>query len=122
MKTKCFLVFSSFFILTVLLVSCKNNEVVNSEGVYPPQVFYEILVDIHLAEASQRLALLPNLSSDGLQKLLADILLKHKTDTTEFNRSFKWYSAHPEEFSKVYENVITEFSKMKAQAAAGELK
>lgn len=122
MKTKHILVFSSFFILAALLLSCKNDKVVNSEGVYPPQVFSEILVDIHLAEASQRLALLPNLSGDELQKLHADILLKHKTDTTEFNRSFKWYSAHPEEFSKVYETVITEFSKMKAQATAGELK
>lgn len=110
------------FVAFASIFSCKNEKVVNSDGVYPPRVFAEILVDIQIAEAVQRLNLLPNLSNEELQMLHGDLLLKHKTDTTEFSRSFKWYSAHPEEFSQVYELVITDLSKMKAKASAGEMK
>lgn len=77
----------------------------------------QLLVDYHLAETQSQL----NASFDDSKKLKQSyykfIFEKHKTNFSELKKSFDYYSAHPEIFSAIYDEVITELSKKQAEAS-----
>lgn len=49
------------------------------------------------------------------QKEYLFVLKKHQVDTAQFRQAVNWYQAHPEQFSKVMEKVITRLQKMQVK-------
>lgn len=82
------------------------------------QKMVEIFTDLHIAESILKL----NLGTDSLRQmpvsLERQILENHGTDTLEFNRSFNWYSGHPEELGRIYDEVIIELSRRRASSTS----
>jgi hypothetical protein len=80
--------------------------------------FVNVMVDVHLAEASvQHL----RLSADSAKLVLADhyatIMDKHNIEHQQFTTSFEYYRQHPDELSKIYEKVIERLSALEVEWA-----
>lgn len=64
-----------------------------------------ILTDLQLAESASRLQLLPEDYLKNPDKWYIEVMNAHKTDTTIFSKSLNYYSAHPTQLSKIYQEV-----------------
>ncbi len=58
----------------------------------------------------------PNFPSDK-EKLFLQIYAKNKLSKKQFEESFAYYTAHPEMFKKIYEDVLTGLSRKQAEIA-----
>ena len=68
----------------------------------------KILYNIHLIEA--KISLL-NMSSKDSSKLVFDawekqIFAQYKVDTAVYKQSYRYYAAHPQQFDRIYKEVI----------------
>ncbi len=77
----------------------------------------QLLVDYHLAESQTQLRSTVEDSKTLQHSYYKFIFTKYKTNFTQFKKSFDFYSSHPEIFSKIYDEVITELSKKQAEAS-----
>lgn len=75
-----------------------------------------LLVDIQLMEAGNRSKF--GFSELPKEKWKADyqfICKKHGTDTAEFRKAMQWYEKHPDQLSKMMDNVLSELQKMEVR-------
>jgi len=103
--------FTIFVLIFSALVSCGESELKVPDEVIPRDSMIMLMADIHLAEAR---LLLGGGGGEMKNKYLQNVLYKHGTDTARFNRSFNFYSAHPDYFTKMYDEVIVEISRRQA--------
>jgi hypothetical protein len=104
--------FTIFVLIFSALVSCGESELKIPEGIIPRDSMIMLMSDIHLAEAR---LLIGGGGVDMKNKYLQNVLYRHGTDTARFNRSFNFYSDHPEYFTKMYDEVIVEISRRQAE-------
>lgn len=101
------LFFSSLFFLW----SCKEKR---NEGVISEKEMISLLIDIHLADG--HVYNNANTPHDSVTKLAmnmyAAVFRKHQVDSTEFQKSFEFYSREPEKLNKMYDQVVGELTKM----------
>ena len=81
-----------------------------------------MLADMHLAEAAIQMR---NLSGNDSLHTEAFarykfVFSKYKVSRVRFEKSFRWYSAEPELFSKMYDSVIVRLSEGQAKAQNGQ--
>ncbi len=104
-------------LLTALLFSCKEPKEPIPANVLPMNKMVNILIDIHLIEA--------NLSTKNLAKDTGvlfynfyekDLYKKHNTNDSTYNRSFIYYSAHPQLMDQIYEKVVDSLSLLEGEA------
>ena len=110
---------SLLFLLPVfiLMVSCSSNKnKATPENLLSKENMVSVMMDIQLADATI------NLSNYGQgnypndkQKLLTAIYAQHKVTKKQFEESFSYYVEHPEEFQKIYDDVISGLSKKQAE-------
>ena len=104
-----------------VMASCSRPKVEVPASVISADSMVSILVDMHLAEAAIQMR---NLSGNdslhteafGRYKFVLD---KHKINRETFERSFRWYSAEPQIFSKLYDSVIVRLSEGQSKAQNG---
>jgi hypothetical protein len=109
----------TLIIACVFLFSCSEKKPLSiPPTILPKEKMVEVMVDIHLLEASI------NLSISYADKITPgnpnptpnfDILTKNKITKKQYDDSFDFYTQHPELLNEVYEQVLSDLSKMQAQ-------
>lgn len=97
--------------------SCSKKEEKIPAGIISKEKMVQLLVDYHLAEAQTQFHSTTDDAKTLKQSYYKFIFAKHKTDYNKLKKSFDFYSSHPEIFSKIYDDVITELSKKQAEAS-----
>ena len=104
-----------FYLLSVVLLftACENKtEKPVKEGIIPETKMVEIIVDLHLIDASINLKHFnKRKNSKKIISYYASVLKKHACTRLEFDESMNYYSQEPERLDKIYDRVIQELSK-----------
>lgn len=92
-----------FFSALVLLCACNDDK--DAKGVLARRDMISLLVDIHLVDG----ALSNQSNSDSLYRSTGHyvyVFKQHHTDSTQFRKSVLYYSKHPDDFMKMYDDII----------------
>jgi hypothetical protein len=112
------------FCITLLVASCNSILSSKPNGTLSESQMIDLLVDMHLAEASFKMA------SDSTSKLndttgvrqrFAQVFIKHDVKPDRFNKSLNYYIEHIEDLNKIYSEVIAKLTEMDAQLTAKPL-
>ena len=106
-------------ILFIALLGASCNSILNSRpsGTLSEKQMVDMLVDIHLTEATL------NVASDSLARLndttqlrirFAQVFIKHDISPDDFNYSLTYYLEHIEELDKIYKEVINRLTELEA--------
>lgn len=110
--------------LGLLLMQCNSSGPADL-GAEPANLVDEdkmadILAEVHLSEA--RIAKLAIASSDTsallFKRLHTQTLKKFDVDTASYSQSFVYYSAHPDQLAKIYEQVVDKLKAVEKEKAA----
>ncbi len=98
--------YSLLFFLAFIL-SC-NNEDSEPPNLISEKEMAKILVDIHVIEARVSKMALSSLDTSTLinERLKLSLFKEYKTDSLTFNRSYQFYSTHPDYLERIYEDVV----------------
>jgi hypothetical protein len=107
------------FMLFIALLAASCNSILNSSlsGTLSEKQMTDILVDIHLSEASL------SVLNDSIARLndttqlrirFARIFTKNNIDPDDFNTSLTYYLGHIEELNKIYVEVINRLTELEA--------
>lgn len=104
------------FAFFILISSCNNKKDEIPEHIIPLEKMAEILTDIHIAEAYSSFR---NLQGESMKQSMTAyykfIFDKHKISQFQFEESFDFYSNSPASFLKVYDGILSNFSKKEAE-------
>ncbi|MEO8887252.1 MAG: DUF4296 domain-containing protein [Mucilaginibacter sp.] len=93
-----------FFWALIFLYACSNTP----KGIIKPHEMTALMVDVHIADGSLYTIDVP--TGDSLYKYgfnrFALVFKKHHTDSTQFKKSLKYYTMHPDKMEPVYKDVI----------------
>jgi hypothetical protein len=103
-----------FSILIFVLSSCKSRPS-PPEGTIDTETMSKILVEIHVAETKvNRLGVINFDSTKAAYKYFeSQIMLKYKTDTAQYRKSYDFYAANPEYLIDIYDDVTKILEKEK---------
>ena len=108
-----------YFLLlfTILIVSCSGDKKVSiPDSVLPEDKMAEVMVDIHLLEATLNINTFSrDKVSKGTIEPTTDVLKKHSITKKQYDESFTFYTRNPQLLSEVYLMVLNELSKMQAR-------
>lgn len=100
----------------LLLVSCSaDTEVAIPDNVLPRDKMVQVMIDVHLLEATM------NLNVFNLDRTVSDnspgfdVLKKNNITKKQFDESYDFYSQHPALLNEIYEIVLNELSRMQAE-------
>ncbi len=105
------------FYIAMLAASCNSILSSRPSGTLSEEQMTDLLVDIHLTEATLRIA------NDSIARLndttdmrtrFAEVFRKNDVDPDDFNISLKYYLEHIEVLDKIYTEVISRLSEMEA--------
>ena len=101
--------------------SSKQSEVIPPE-VLPREKMVQVLLDVHLLEASMNMGASPGvvISSPAEVQMSADVLKKHNISKAQYDQSMSYYSLRPTELSEIYQLVLNELSKMQAEVSSSK--
>jgi hypothetical protein len=104
------------FIVIYLSLSCGNKSYVKiPEGVVPPDTMTLILSDIHILQASSQLGYSQNASDTSLQMAYQSIWKKYHLTDSSYNQNMRFYCDHAKLLDSVYEKVLNNLNKQKAE-------
>jgi hypothetical protein len=97
----------TLLLLAVFFFSC------GEEAPIPPKKMAEVLTDVMLLEGGNQVQYnFATLPDKVWQRDYAFVCKQHSIDTTEFKSAMNFLENHPEEFTKVLEDVITRLQKL----------
>jgi len=99
-------------LFTIFLIACNNGDA-PPEGIISEEKMALMLADVHIIESRVSKMGLLSLDSSTIvsEKLKADLFKQNKTDSSTYNKSYKFYSTHPEYLERIYKEVIVELEK-----------
>ena len=110
-----------YLFICLLFMACSGSlEIKIPDNVLSKDKMTQVMMDIHLMEASI------NLSGGNPKKidlagsnvpLNIDVLKKNNITKKQFDDSFSFYTHNPELLSEIYQNVLNELSKMQAEVS-----
>ena len=109
----------SFVMFTLL--SCEQQEK-KPDYLWEKEKFIEVLTDFQTAESIGRLGI--NRTKDSLiynDSIYASVFRKHATTKAVFDSNFTYFSNKPQEFEKIFEEVITNLSTRSAALKGKEV-
>jgi hypothetical protein len=103
-------------IVTLLCIGCTLGCKNDVPSKYPNhKEMVNILVDLHMAEATLNAMIPNNISTDKKdQGCYKYILEKHHISKREFDSALAWYVSHPAVYQKVYDDVMAVLSEKEA--------
>ena len=105
--------------LSILLLACSSKQVESiPDSVLPEEKMAEVLVDIHLLEATMNLTPYTpgQIAAIGDTVVTTvDVFKKNNISKKQYDESFEFYTQHPELLSEIYQLVLNNFSKMQAE-------
>ena len=103
---------SLIFILVLFLSACGSDDSPPAD-IIPEEKMAVLIADVHVIEA--RLSKISLMSLDSatiiVERLKMDNFKKNKVDSAQYNRSYKFYSTHPDYLERIYKNVIKDLEK-----------
>lgn len=102
----------------LLFFSCSGSkkEVNIPATILSKQKMVEVMVDVHLLEASMSLnATSVDVNNPATPTADFDVLKKNNISKKQYDESFDFYSQHPELLNEVYEIVLNDLSKFQAE-------
>ena len=107
-NTSCLLFVACFLAST----GCSDkNEVTLPQGILPRDSMVQAMATMHIAESRIMQSENPNLSREIKSAVVQQELSKSGIDTAVFNRRFDWYALHPDLFSVMYDDILSEISR-----------
>ena len=109
--------------LFIIFFGCISSENKNKR---PPEILSEeviipILRDIHFAESAVQSNKLHKDSADHQLAIYYTRIFKiHDVSKEQFLNSFHYYNEHPDELSKIYEELLNEMSEIEAKMSKVE--
>lgn len=103
-------------ISVMALSACSRKEEPLPEGVLDRQHMVPVLVDVHLAQASVAILRTADTTAHAMGDYMDVIMKQHGLDTATYARSIRYYGAHPELLSELYDEVINELSRIQGEA------
>jgi hypothetical protein len=98
-------------ILGVIAASCGSSRMSVPENIVQKEELVPLLVDIHLTDAILSKDKRPHAEKyEKAMTLYPSVLLKHNIDRAVFDSTIKFYVKYPEEFAKIYDDVLRELS------------
>jgi hypothetical protein len=93
-----------FFLVLIFCAGCNSGEV--PKGVLDEETMTSVLTQIHIADGSMyNVMQVPDtLYKYGLNKYVM-VLKSFHTDTTQFKKSMKYYTQHPDILLKMYDKI-----------------
>lgn len=110
---------SIFTFTVVLLLSACSVPNEQSEtppaNLLPADTFCQILADFALAESAANMNIenVPNYRLDTVYAF--DPIRENKVRRSQYDSTLTYYSEHPDQFKKIYENVLVLLSEMQTQ-------
>jgi hypothetical protein len=71
----------------------------------------QVMATVHITEARIMQANNQQLKQEEKSRFVLQSLSNHQIDTALFNRSFSWYASHPDLFSEMYDDILSEISR-----------
>lgn len=108
------------YILTILLfvvaVSCEETIVPKPDNLIKEKQMIEMLVDIHLAEATyNKFRYDTIMSNNSSVNFYYSVLDKYQVPDTLFERSYVYYASVPKDFEKMYRKVMSILSEQEQE-------
>jgi hypothetical protein len=106
-----------FLAILLLLASCDEPVVeISPEGLLDKAVFTTVMVDVQLVEGMKVHKLGPmREKSPDMEAMYANIFAGHGIDQEEFEATYDYYKARPDEMELIYEQVLDSLSKLDVQ-------
>jgi hypothetical protein len=109
-------------IICMAMLSASCNSILNSKplGILSEEQMIDVLVDIHLTEATLKIAndsLARVSDTTELRNRFAQVFRKHDVEPDDFNASLNYYLEHIEQIDKIYTEVINRLTAMEAALA-----
>jgi hypothetical protein len=108
---------ASLFFVCLLLFSCYSEyEAPMPENMLTVDKMSKVMVDVNLLESALNMNLIAADSIDKNQSTpLLQTLKKHNITSQQYQQSFDYYTSNLDSLNKVYELVLIDLSKMKAE-------
>ena len=101
------------------LISCSHKSDSIPSKIIPKDKMADVLVDVHLAEAS---ADNHGLSAPQVNMMMAakydSLFKKHEITFAQFKSSYDYYLAHPDVLSEIYSEVVNKLTTMESKATS----
>jgi len=111
--------FLSLFIFCLLSASCGNgNKIKIPKDVISKDSMVEVITDVHLVQASQRLGVVIDSADTGQFTSFEYVWRKHHITENQYKKSLDFYTLNPSLLDSIYENVLNNLSKQKAELLA----
>uniref|UniRef100_UPI0032172DE5 DUF4296 domain-containing protein n=1 Tax=uncultured Draconibacterium sp. TaxID=1573823 RepID=UPI0032172DE5 len=105
-----------FLLLTLTIVSCKDEIVPKPENLIKENQMIDMLVDIHLAEATfNRFRYDSIMQNNSSANFYYSVLDKYQVPDSVFEKSFVYYASVPKNFEKMYRKVMNNLSQIEQQ-------
>jgi hypothetical protein len=105
-----------FLALLYILSSCHEGTSFSApSGVIPPDSMVQVLTDVHIFQATLQLGYFKSDSAQVAAKAFEDILSKHHLTQSEYSKCLEYYCYHPALFDDIYEKVLNNISRQKAE-------
>ncbi|MFH1320680.1 MAG: DUF4296 domain-containing protein [Bacteroidota bacterium] len=107
-----------FFLILIIFFACNsiNKKEIIPGDILPKERMIQVMVDIELIEATLVVKKIRVEKEKGkVIDYYNSALQSHNISKEEFDRSFEYYTMHPEIFEQIYEEVIIELSKRQAE-------
>jgi hypothetical protein len=103
----------SYIAFSILLfAACSGKQDVQPPvGVMSRDSMVQAMATMHIVESRIMQFDGRNLSREIKSAVIQEELSKSGIDTMSFNRSFDWYSLHPDLFSAMYDDILSEISR-----------
>lgn len=97
---------SLFFCALLFLTACGSKDKIPAD-ILPKDRMTAVLVQVHIIDGKMyNISQMPDsLYLHGTAFYLA-MFKKYHTDTVQFARSYKYYTAHPDKFDEIYDDVV----------------
>ena len=107
--------------MALLWASCSSIFSSKPVGTLSESQMVDLLVDIHLTEATLKMAndSISRLDdTTGIRQRFAQVFKKHDINPDKFNNSLNYYIEHIEDLNKIYSEVIVKLTEMDARLTA----
>lgn len=103
-------------VFSLVFTSCKEKIVESQPAdLFPRDSMVQVMKEITLVEAVYQKRMINTLNQrDSATTLFAEILAENNISQERFTRSYTWYKRTPQEAEKLFDDIITELSKLDA--------
>jgi Domain of unknown function (DUF4296) len=110
---------SFLFVFCLFAASCgRGNKMEIPKDVMSRDTMVDVLTDVHLIKAAQQMGMILDPSDTSKTASFEYVWKKHHITEAEYQKSLDFYTHNPAILDSIYENVLNNLSKQKAELLA----